>query len=94
MYLPVVLFRGEKVELITSPEERARDNQTLFGIEEIIVLQFDHNLMHMRWRDFISWLVRDFSAVHFVVGYDFRFGYKGEGNSQNLRKNAPSWAGL
>ncbi|NLL38929.1 MAG: bifunctional riboflavin kinase/FAD synthetase [Clostridiales bacterium] len=81
---PGRLVSGEKVELITSPEERAEIIRRYFGIEEIIVLQFDHNLMHMRWRDFISWLVRDFSAVHFVVGYDFRFGYKGEGNSQKL----------
>lgn len=81
---PDCLVSGEKIGLITSPEERAEIIRRFFGIEEIIVLNFDDNLMHMNWQDFMSWLVRDFCAVHFVVGYDFKFGYKGEGNSQKL----------
>lgn len=81
---PDSLVAGKRVELITSPEERAEIIRRYFGIEEIIVVNFDENLMHMHWTDFISWLVSDFSAVHFVVGYDFRFGYRGEGNAVKL----------
>lgn len=81
---PDRIVSGEKIGLITSPEERAEIIRRYFGIEEIIVLNFDDNLMHMNWQDFLLWLVRDFNAVHFVVGYDFKFGYKGEGNARKL----------
>lgn len=81
---PDRLVAGEKVELITSPEERAEIVRSNFGINEIIVVHFDDDMMHMHWEDFVNWLVSDFSATHFVAGHDFRFGYKGLGNPEKL----------
>jgi riboflavin kinase/FMN adenylyltransferase len=81
---PGSLVEGHKMELITSPEDRAEVIRRYFSINEIIVVHFDDIMMHMHWEDFINWLVGDFSAIHFVAGHDFRFGYKGRGNPENL----------
>ncbi len=81
---PNSLVEGHKVELITSPEERAEIIRRHFGINEIIVVHFDDAMMHMHWEDFVHWLIKDFSAIHFVAGHDFRFGYMGQGNPENL----------
>jgi riboflavin kinase/FMN adenylyltransferase len=75
----------EQIPLITSPEERADLVRELYGIENVIALRFDETLRRMHWTDFAEWLVRDFGAVHFIVGYDFTFGYKAEGTARKLR---------
>ncbi len=51
--------------------------------------------MKMPWESFVEWMVEDFEAVHLVVGYDFGFGYKNEGNPDKLKiKMRSAWAGL
>lgn len=82
---PDNLVAGEKVKLLTSPEDRADIVRRYFGIDELIVVHFDEKTMHMSWLAFIDWLVADFHAVHFVVGDDFHFGHRGEGNPERLR---------
>lgn len=81
---PVKMITGNPISLINSPLDRADLIRRLFGINDLIFLHFDNELMHMSWQDFIKWLIADFGATHLVAGYDFRFGYKGEGNSEKL----------
>lgn len=83
---PVKMITGVTVPLINSPLDRADLMRRLFGITDLIFLHFDSELMHMSWQDFVKWLRDDFGAVHLVAGYDFRFGYKGEGNPEKLKK--------
>lgn len=83
---PENMVAGHPIPLINSPDDRAGLIQRIFGIEDIIFLHFDEKMMRMNWIDFIERLANDFNAVHLVAGHDFRFGYKGEGNSENLCK--------
>ncbi|MDR0858212.1 MAG: riboflavin biosynthesis protein RibF [Oscillospiraceae bacterium] len=82
---PDELTAVEQIPLITSPEERADLVRELYGIENVIALRFDETLRRMHWTDFAEWLVRDFGAVYFIVGYDFGFGFKAEGTAKKLR---------
>ena len=75
----------KSVELITSPAERAALIRGQYGIEDIILLHFDDKLQRMRWNDFILMLRDRYDAVCLVAGYDFRFGYMGEGDSVKLK---------
>jgi riboflavin kinase/FMN adenylyltransferase len=77
---------GHNVPLINSPDDRAGLIRRIFGINDIIFLHFDEEMMHMSWTDFIERLAVDFNAVHLIAGHDFRFGYKGEGDSRKLLK--------
>ncbi len=82
---PDSLVKGERVPLISSPEDRADIVRRKFGVDEIISIRFDESVMKMPWDAFIDWLAEDFEAAHLVVGYDFRFGYKNEGTTGKLK---------
>lgn len=83
---PDTLVRGERVMLITSPEDRAELIRRLYGVEEILSLRFDRSLMEMPWDEFITWVQAEFSAVHLICGHDFSFGWKGEGDPARLQR--------
>lgn len=81
---PDVLVKVEKVELINSADGRADIISRYYGIDDVIFVHFDENTMKTPWRTFIDEVVSELGGIHFVVGHDFRFGYKGEGTSDRL----------
>lgn len=83
---PAKTINNEPVPLINSALDRADTMRRLFGIDDLIFLHFDDGLRHMSWDRFVEWLRSDFGAVHLVAGYDFRFGYRGEGTPELLRE--------
>lgn len=83
---PKEFVTGVPVPLLTGVDERCRLIRTLYGIERVIVAQFDRALMTMPWRDFLeTLLVERQGAVHLVAGHDYRFGYQNEGTPELLR---------
>lgn len=84
---PSALIPGkEPVPLLTTPADRTGLMERLYGIREVIVAHYDDRMMRTPWREFVTqFLVADHGAVHLVVGHDFHFGYKGEGDPQKLR---------
>ena len=82
---PDTFVTGKPVELLTDSEERADIIRRLFGVENVLFIHFNETVMHMSWRDFLDSICSELFAVHLVVGHDFHFGYRGEGNSKLLR---------
>lgn len=83
---PNVLTRNEQVELINSPAGRVDLIERFYGIHDVLIIHFDREMRSMGWEEFLERLQSQFGAVHLVVGHDFRFGYRGEGNAQRLRE--------
>lgn len=83
---PDNMVTGKHTLLINSTEDKEEILSRNFGIEDTIVLHFDEDMMHMKWDAFLEWVVEYFGIMHIVAGYDFHFGYKGEGNPQKLVK--------
>ncbi|MCL2201453.1 MAG: bifunctional riboflavin kinase/FAD synthetase [Oscillospiraceae bacterium] len=83
---PRNLLQSEEVVLINSPEDRAGLIQRVFGIDDIIFLHFDESTAKMPWALFVDHIYNEFGARHLVAGFDFRFGSKGEGNSELLKQ--------
>jgi len=81
---PLSLVSGATVPLINSAEDRAWLIQSLFGIDDVIILHFDRETANMPWDDFVRSLVDEFGAQHLVAGHDHRFGKRGEGNPEKL----------
>ncbi len=81
---PESLISGKSVPLICSTEGREALMSRLYGIDDVILIHFNRATMNMPWEEFLDNMVQDFGAVHFVVGYDFRFGQKGRGNVTNI----------
>lgn len=57
------------------------------GVDKLLVLKFNKALCQMQATDFIqSVLIEHLRIKHLVVGDDFQFGYKRQGNYQLLKK--------
>lgn len=84
---PDALVSGKNVELLTDPEERARLLREQYGMDRVITLHFDRDMMNMPWQDFVCRvLAEEYGAAALVCGHDFRFGRRGEGNAQLLQE--------
>lgn len=83
---PTAVLTGQSVPLLSSVEDRIWLMRTYYGIQDVIVSNFDH-MMRMDWRDFISeYLIKELGVVHVVAGHDFHFGYQGKGTPQRLQE--------
>ena len=82
---PDTLVRGITPPLLNTPADRAHLLKR-HGMDTIITLPFDKQLMDMPWQDFIHMLITEYGAAGFVCGSDFRFGRHGEGTAEKLSK--------
>lgn len=83
---PAAAITGTRVPLLSSAEDRIWLMRHYYGIQEVVVANFE-SMMRMDWQDFITeYLVKDLGVVHVVAGHDFHFGYMGKGNPQRLQE--------
>lgn len=84
---PKEVVTGVPCPLINSPEDRRELVSRLYGIREVIMAPFDHEMMTTGWEDFITEiLVGRYHAVHLVAGHDHRFGHKNQGTPELLKE--------
>ena len=83
---PDALVQGKPVPLINSAPDRAWLIRHYFGIDRVEFFRFTAETMRMPWDVFLDTVRRDLGAVRFVVGYDFRFGWRGEGCAELLER--------
>ena len=81
---PDALVRGQAPKLINSIEDRQRLLRQQ-GMETIVTLPFDEEMMRLPWQEFFRLLTENYSAAGLVCGSDFCFGYRGEGTADKLR---------
>lgn len=89
----VLLFSGhtrkvinnEDTKLITTESEKLKLLSTM-GVDTVYIREFDREFMQLSPRDFVKMLVTKINPEAVCVGYDYRFGYKAEGDTQLLRK--------
>jgi len=83
---PDELVRGKSVPLLYPREERQRLLKA-HGMDDVVFLHFDRDMMQMPWERFLDdYLIGTLHAACLVCGYDYRFGYRGEGTAQMLQK--------
>ncbi|MBQ1410164.1 MAG: bifunctional riboflavin kinase/FMN adenylyltransferase [Oscillospiraceae bacterium] len=76
---------GKDGRLLSSVADRVRLMHALYGLDGVVVLPFTEAFMRQPWDAFLDSLVQDYAATHFVCGWDYRFGFRGEGNSDLLQ---------
>ena len=88
---PDSLVFNRKVDLIYDNDKRIEIINKEFGISDIIMIHFDRAMMETPWDEFLRRLIEKHSLRWVVIGYDFRFGWKGLGTpdkvSQFCREN-------
>lgn len=82
---PDTLIFNKDVPLINSTNGREDIIHRLFGINDVVFVHFNRRVMCMPWKAFADSIIREMNIGWIVVGHDFCFGYKGEGNAQRLR---------
>ncbi len=81
---PLSQVRGSAAQTLTGVEDRCRLIESIYGVDDIIVLPFDRQMMNTPAEDFIHRLLSEYEAQGFVCGYDFRFGKGGAGNADMI----------
>lgn len=82
---PKEVITGQPCPLINSPEDRRELVRRLYGIREVIMVPFDHEMMTTAWDEFVTRiLVGRYRAVHLVAGHDHHFGHKNQGSPERL----------
>lgn len=79
------LNKREKLGYITPLNKKISLLESL-GIDYLIVIKFDQNLCSMSFQDFEKNILNKLNIIKIVAGFDFRYGYKGLGNVETLKK--------
>lgn len=82
---PDQVVSGKATPLINTPDDRRRLLKA-YGMERIVELPFDRELMQMPWQAFYRLLRSRYHAAGLVCGADFRFGSRGMGTAQLLQQ--------
>lgn len=82
---PDTLVFGREVLLLNNNFDRKDIIHRLYGIDDVIFIHFDKEVMHMPWKKFVDNLIAELDARWLVVGHDFTFGDRGEGNAERLK---------
>lgn len=79
---PETLVAGKAPVLLNTIEDRKR-LLCAYGMDTVLELPFDQELMTTHWSSFLTQLV-EHNAAGFVCGSDFRFGAGGSGTAKKL----------
>ena len=82
---PDTLVFGSDVKLINSISDRKELIRSLYGIEEVLFLHFDRQMMHTPWKSFLDTIISELSVCRIVIGQDFCCGDRGEGRAELIR---------
>lgn len=77
-------LRHERHRCLTTIEDKV-ELCDQYGVDYLYVMKVSDHLTHMSAKEFMTRYLADTDTV--VVGYDFRFGYKGEGDRNLLKRN-------
>lgn len=80
-----IVFNKE-VPLINSASDREDIIRREFGIDNVVFIHFNRKVMQMDWKEFIDEIISELNVCGIVVGYDFCFGYKGQGTVDKLKE--------
>lgn len=80
-----VIDKGSRPKIIMSNEEKIKVLKKL-GVDILCLDKFDRTLMGMGAHEFIKFLINRFNAKGFIVGFNYRFGYKNKGDVELLEK--------
>lgn len=82
---PRAFINKENAPKLLMGNERKIEILKLHKVDILCLKEFDNEFMKMKPEDFIESLIRNYNAKAFVVGFNYKFGYKNLGNVELLR---------
>ncbi len=83
---PNEVIKWEKDLRYLTPLALKIERMAAFGVDKLFVIKFNLSLASLQPSDFIKQYVLGLQAKHIVVGFDFTFGNKAQGNVDYLQK--------
>ncbi|KAA9006437.1 bifunctional riboflavin kinase/FAD synthetase [Paenibacillus spiritus] len=85
-----VMGKGNYDGYLTPPRDK-RELLADMGIDVLYILEFDEPLSRISPEQFVDEMLRPLRLSAAVVGFDYRFGYKGEGDAEMLQRLGEGW---
>lgn len=79
-----VLNKNNECKYITPLEEKINFIEDKYNIDYFVIINFDNELSKLEYSDFYNLFLKELDTI--VIGYDFKYGYKGLGNVSNLKQ--------
>ncbi len=79
----VVVKKFDNVKHIMTLEDKIHEAKQL-GMHVIVLLEIDERMMKLSPDQFVKLILKPLNIKNIVCGFDFRFGYKGQGTAQTL----------
>ena len=86
---PVEVIRGTTNTKHITPMHQRVNLIVRFGIENIFILDFSKEMCELPPEEFIKQVLNRINLKALVCGFDFHYGYKGEGNPETLKQSCP-----
>ncbi len=89
---PSEIIKSETDRKYLTPLSSKLEEMSKFGVDKVFVINFTFPFASLSASEFIDQYILSLNAVHIVVGFDFNFGYKAQGNVdylKNASKNNP-----
>lgn len=80
-----VMKKGDYEGCLTPLQEK-QELLAGMGVDILYVVEFNDSFSHVSPHDFVTGMLIPLGIQTVVVGFDFRFGHKGEGNAEMLRE--------
>jgi riboflavin kinase/FMN adenylyltransferase len=84
---PSKVLNPQKADQLIMTSSQKESIMRSFGIDFLVFSPFTTEFSKINYRDFIyDHLILKYNAKLIIVGYDYRFGYKGEGNASYIEE--------
>lgn len=80
-----VMKKGDYDGYLTPPHIK-EDILKSMGVERLYIVEFNEDFSRVSPKDFVEKMLLPLQAKLAVIGFDFRFGYKGQGDADMLRE--------
>jgi riboflavin kinase/FMN adenylyltransferase len=80
-----ILKKRENQGYLTPLNTKIRTLKDL-GVDYFILIPFTLSLSKLPYEEFESTVLDEFSIKKLIVGFDYRYGFKGSGNTETLKK--------
>lgn len=81
---PDEVIKGHKNRKCLMPLPQKITKMESLGVDELFIINFDHAFASLSPAEFVRKYILQLNAKHVVVGFDFTFGYKAQGNTEYL----------
>ena len=83
---PCEIIKDETDRKYITPLSSKLEEMSQIGVDKVFVMKFTSLFASLPASEFINQYIINLRATHIVVGFDFNFGYKAQGNVDYLRK--------